>query len=106
MDQSQINIFIAQVLGLELKSREESDQHEELVKKINDLLLNDFEKLVGILYRMDVSETRLKELLRKHGNEDAAKLIALLMIERQKEKIISRKEYRNQSFEGDPEERW
>ena len=49
---------------------------------INDLIKEDFSKLVQLLYRIDVSEAKLKNVLKEHPNEDAGKLIALIVIER------------------------
>jgi hypothetical protein len=42
---------------------------------------------VQILYRVDVSEQKLKELLQKNPGTDAAVIIADLLIERQEEKV-------------------
>jgi hypothetical protein len=49
---------------------------------INELIKNDFSRLVQILYRIDVSEEKLKYILQLNPNEDAAKLIAAVIIER------------------------
>lgn len=69
---------------------------EELQKKlapiINDLIENDFKKLIYILYKVDISEVKLKLMLRDNP-ETAAEIIALLIIERQKEKLKSRKNF-------------
>jgi hypothetical protein len=54
----------------------------ELETLINDLIKKDFSKLVQLLYRIDVSEAKLKNLLKEHPNEDAGKLIAQIVIER------------------------
>lgn len=54
----------------------------ELETLINDLIKEDFSKLVQLLYRIDVSEEKLKNLLKEHPNEDAGKLIAQIVIER------------------------
>jgi hypothetical protein len=54
----------------------------ELETLINDLIKEDFSKLVQLLYRIDVSEAKLKNVLKEHPNEDAGKLIAQIVIER------------------------
>ena len=54
----------------------------ELETLINDLIKEDFSKLVQLLYRIDVSEEKLKNLLKEHPNEDAGKLIAQIVIQR------------------------
>ena len=65
---------------------------EKLTAFINDLINHDFEKLVFYLYRIDVNEAKMKKLLDQRDGENAAGLIADLIIERQIEKINSRKE--------------
>lgn len=55
---------------------------EDLANAINELIKNDFSKLVQLLYRIDVSEAKLKYILQAHPNEDAGKLIAAVVIER------------------------
>ncbi len=54
----------------------------DLIAFINDCIKNDFNKLVQLLYRIDVSEEKLKSILQSHPNEDAAKLIATVIVER------------------------
>ena len=49
---------------------------------INELIKNDFSRLVQILYRIDVSEAKLKNILNENPNEDAGKLIAQVVLER------------------------
>ena len=60
---------------------------EQLATEINQLILTNFEKLVQLLYRIDVSEAKLKTLLKENPDKDAGKLIALLMVERQLQKL-------------------
>jgi len=54
----------------------------DLIAYINDCIQNDFNKLVQLLYRIDVSEAKLKSILQLNPNEDAAKLIATVIVER------------------------
>ena len=78
---------------------------EELAAWINDKILHDFTGLLNILYRLDVSETKIRKLLDEMQNEDAGKIIAAVIIERQLQKITSKQQFKQ---EGDiPEEdRW
>ena len=66
----------------------------------------DFQKLVAILYRLDVSETKLKKLLSENHHADAALLIADLMIERQVQKIKSRQQFHQRGNDIDENEKW
>jgi hypothetical protein len=54
----------------------------DLENTINELIKNDFSKLVQLLYRIDVSEAKLKNILQTHPHEDAGKLIAQVVLER------------------------
>ena len=63
---------------------------EKLSAYINHLIQYDFPKLVSVLYSIDVSETKLKSLLKDHPGTDAGKVISGLIIERQLQKIKSR----------------
>ncbi len=66
------------------------DKKEEIKQQLRDcvnfLLLHDFARLVQTLYRADVNEARLKQLLLEHPQTDAAVLIADLLLERQEQK--------------------
>lgn len=72
--------------------------HAELVKKLDDhinhLINHDFNRLVSILYRIDVNEKKLKDVLKENQIETAGNIIANLIIERQLQKISSRRENR------------
>ncbi len=78
---------------------------EKLSEYINHLIQTDFQKLIVILYRVDVSEPKLKKLLKQHPGEDAAGIITELIIERQEQKIKSRQQFkRNENISDD--EKW
>lgn len=72
-------------------TNEEQLKNELLVDQFTDfirnLVLNDFEKLINLLYRIDVDESKLRQVLSANENEDAAKTIAAMIIERQLQKI-------------------
>ena len=71
------------------------DIRQRLQVFINELIENDFPKLTSILYRVDIDEVNLKSLLNKRAGEDAASIIAELIMERELQKIETRKQYRN-----------
>ena len=77
-----------------------------LIEKINELINNDFQKLVSILYRIDVSEPKLKQLLNENQGTNAALIITELMIERQEQKIISRQQFRKKDENINDDEKW
>jgi hypothetical protein len=94
--------------GLELSPRLGEDQLElALAEKFNAMIRDDFSGLVQILYQTDVSENRLRGLLQTNTGEDAGLIIARLVIQRQLQKIETRKEYRDRANNKDcDEERW
>ncbi len=83
---------------------------EELQKRlgvyVNELIQTDFQKLIMLLYRIDVSEQKLKQLLQVQPQENAGDIIAALIIERQLQKIKSRHQFRQQKDDSDDEEKW
>lgn len=58
------------------------------------LLQHDFPALVQLLYRVDVSENKLKYLLKTSRGEDAGGIMAALILERVEQIVLSRKKYR------------
>lgn len=74
---------------------EEAELKKQLVEYINYLTLYDFNRLVQILYRIDVSEQKLKILLLENPQTDAAIMIAELIIQRQIEKAKTREEFKS-----------
>lgn len=73
---------------------------------INQLIQTDFQKLVALLYRIDVHEEKLKHLLIDHPDEDAGKIIATLIIERTLQKIKFKKQFSDKFITDDDEEKW
>jgi hypothetical protein len=94
-------------LGIELKKEVSSDQLADiLAEHINDLIDRNFNKLVNLLYRIDVNESKLREMLNENSN-DAGRVIAGLIIERQLQKIRSRESFRiNNDNSIDENEKW
>lgn len=73
---------------------------------INRLIQANFEKLVQVLYRIDVGEEKLKYLLHHHRNENAGDIIAKLIIDRQIQKIQFKQEMAAKIDQECDEERW
>jgi hypothetical protein len=55
---------------------------EQLGAWVNQLIEKDFSRLVQLLYRLDVSEIKLKKVLEEGAGGDAGALIANLILER------------------------
>lgn len=77
-----------------------------LAMHINRLIKNDFQKLIYLLYRVDVSEQKLTTILGRNQGADACEIIATLLIERQLQKIESRRQYKMPDNDIDEAERW
>jgi hypothetical protein len=102
MNEKELIREIANELGLAVK---ENPDKQLLADKINELIHHDFQRLIAILYRIDISETKLKLLLKDNPNSDAGLIIADMMIERQGQKIKSRKETKSNDEIPD-DEKW
>jgi hypothetical protein len=75
-----------------------------LADYINYLINNDFDKLLRVLYKVDVSEEILKTNLQEQ-KRDAGTVIAEMILERQFQKIKTREQFK--SDEDIPEnEKW
>jgi hypothetical protein len=94
-------------LGIELKKDLSADQLADILSEhINDLIDRNFNKLVNLLYRIDVNESKLRQMLNENSN-DAGRVIAGLIIERQLQKIASRESFRNSNENSiDEKEKW
>jgi len=97
MKETELKIIaeLSQSFEVDLPStRSLDDLKNVLAIEINHLIDHDFEKLIRILYRMDVSEKMLKQNLHEQ-KENAAEVIAGMMIERQLQKIRSRARFKD-----------
>ncbi|HET6994004.1 MAG TPA: hypothetical protein VFI06_03430 [Chitinophagaceae bacterium] len=78
---------------------------ESLSRMLNDLINEDFEKLVQFLYRLDIDEKKLRKILEINTDRDAGEMIAELVIERQLQKIKYRREFKRDE-NIDEDEKW
>ena len=91
-----------------LPSEYETLTREELKARlqvfISDLLEYDFQKLCNLIYRHDVKEEKFQRALRHGGIDEQAAEIADLVIERELQKVETRKAYRKQKEEKEKQE--
>ena len=107
MAEMDLTEIINQELGLLLPEKISADEmRRRLSIHINYLIEHDFQKLVSVLYRVDVNEKKLKHLLKENIEEDAGLIIADLIIERQLQKIKSRQQFRERDNNISDEEKW
>ncbi|MES1160035.1 MAG: hypothetical protein ABUM51_04705 [Bacteroidota bacterium] len=80
--------------GLQLAESFSMEQLESfMAEKVNHMIRTDFSGLVQWLYRIDVNEGKLRQLLLVNAGEDAGRIIARLLLERQWQKIQTRRLY-------------
>ena len=104
--EKELQAYLQQSFQLPATIEDGAEAELFLALQMNELIKNNFHLLVQLLYRIDVSEIKLKQVLKENPNEDAGKMIARLIIERQQQKIISRKKYANKGADVDGAEKW
>ena len=94
-------------LAMELPEKISFEEvRDKLSIHVNELIKNNFETLVALLYKIDIDEEKLKYHLIDHPNEDAGNVIASLIIERLSQKATFRKQFINKPSSSDNEEKW
>jgi hypothetical protein len=78
---------------------------EELIYLVNELINKDFHALIQLLYRIDVNEKKIRLYLNENFDKDSASVLADLIIERQMQKIESRKKFTKKN-EIEDHEKW
>ena len=107
MEEPSLIATINHEMGIELLPQLSFDQlREQLQAVITKMIAGNFQQLVHVLYRIDVNERKLKYLLQENVGEDAAVIIANLIIERQLEKIKSRRQFSQPDDDSSDEEKW
>jgi hypothetical protein len=97
MENNMALLLVSDMLDIkqEISRHAEEEQFKALAAHIEDIIQKDFNRLLHILYRVDVSEEKLKKALSENkGNLPAGEIIAHLLIERQIQKINFRAKYK------------
>ena len=82
------------------------DLKRMLSARLNYLITNHFSRLISLLYRLDISEKKLQQLLSLQADMPAGEIITEMIIERQLQKIEARKMFKNKADNIPEEERW
>ena len=107
MEEKALITFINNEMGLDLPPQIPVEEiRRRLQAAIRTMIENDFQKLVNVLYRVDVNERKLKYLLQENVGSDADIIIADLIIERQIEKIKLRSQHSRGGNAISDEDRW
>ncbi len=85
------------------KHSEEKDGEllQQLTESIAKMLEQDQDLLLSSLYRMDVSEEKIRRLLESSGERDIATGLAELVLERQMESMRTREKYPQPKIEDE-----
>ena len=67
--------------------------HDFLVRQINSLLDKDLGRLLNALYRIDIPEHKVKDILKHSDQGMIAVNLSRAIIEREKQKILTRLKY-------------
>jgi aconitase B len=107
MENNELVLQLNKELAIELPEKISAEElQSKLAIHINHLIQHHFEQLVSLLYRIDVSEAKIKSLLQIEPDKNAGDLIAALIIERQVQKIKSRQQFKQPRNNFDEEEKW
>jgi hypothetical protein len=107
MDNRELILLLKSELSIPANEEDSVEKMRSvLTVYINDLIEKDFQKLVNLLYRLDVNENKLKQMLKVKDSENAGEIIADLIIERQMQKIEMRKRFKQGEQNASEDEKW
>ncbi|HMG68700.1 MAG TPA: hypothetical protein VK588_13470 [Chitinophagaceae bacterium] len=88
---------LSQSLEIDLPLEKSSEELKNILAEyLNDLINHDFNKLLRLLYKIDVSEKALKEKLNQQ-NLNGGMIVAEMIIERQLQKIKTKEQFKSNS---------
>ena len=95
-----MNLLVSNNFPTVFENYSNQDLESKLAIYINELIDKDFNKLVNLLYRIDISEKKLKIALQNQDKTiSSGKTIAKLIIERQLQKLEFRKKFSKKKIE-------
>ena len=71
-----------------------------ILDRVNELLETDIDLLMSYLYRLDVEESKINHALSMNALLPANQGIARLILERQKQRMITKKMFKQDPIEG------
>jgi hypothetical protein len=79
---------------------DEDSLFKMILTRVNELLETDVDLLLSYLYRLDVEEHKITNALSMNAILPANEGIARLILERQKQRIITKKKFKQDPIEG------
>jgi len=84
---------ISSSLEIDLTSHPSNDEIlSAITARVNYLITHDFDKLVAILYRIDINEKLLRKKLETE-EKDAGAIITQMILDRQMQKLKTKREF-------------
>ena len=77
-----------------------------LAERIGEMLEQQPEQLMSLLYRLDVLEEKIRPVMRPDAKDPANIGLARLVIERQKQRIFTKKNVKTEPLEGLEDWEW
>ena len=71
-----------------------SELHEQLVRQVSDLLVNDYQRLLSVLYQVDISNKEIEKAKLELPNYNDFEIIAHQIIVRDLKKVLTRHYFR------------
>lgn len=97
-DTSEVSVLIRRDLSLDDDALALQLTMDELKEKLTQIIRyfldKEFERLLQAMYRIDINENKLKIVLASNPPENVAPTIANLIIERELQKVETRRKYR------------
>lgn len=97
-DTSEVSVLIRRDLSLDDDALALQLTMDELKEKLTQIIRyfldKEFERLLQAMYRIDINENKLKIVLASNSPENVAPTIANLIIERELQKVETRRKYR------------
>ncbi len=89
--------------GMGIESGEIADEAQLLsaiIDRVQWMLDYDTDLLMSYLYRLDILEHKIKAVLRPGQPYPAAEGLGMLILDRQKERMVTKKKYKQTPIEG------
>jgi hypothetical protein len=93
--ESETALIVSRYFSLPTVKPDMEDLHKALSNAICHMLFHDYQKLLNLLYRIDVSEKKFQEAFQEGSSKLVSGKISRMIIEREFEKAIYREKYRN-----------
>lgn len=93
-NESRLLAIISESLNKDEQNIDWAAFQQQLTLFLDEMVTVDFNRVLSILYRIDVSEVKVKKALNENPeNKSVGTILAGLIVERQKEKIRFRKQF-------------